>query len=254
METIETHRLCQRFSRALPTYPEHAVAQQQISKHLASLLSAYTDSVFKRALEIGCGSGGFTRELKHNSRIDEWVVNDLCEACLPAVESLFPDASPTFLAGDAASLCFPGRYDLIASASAFQWINDLPSFFRKLAALLEPAGVLLFSTFGPDNLKEIKQLTGKGLIYPSLPQIRNWLIPSFRLLHAEEKSIPLLFRSPLDVLKHLKYTGVTATAGRTIWTRSKQEAFSNRYRQLFATPTNEVILTYQPIYILAVKK
>lgn len=254
METIEQNRIRQRFSRALSTYREHAVAQQRISKYLASLLLVYTHASFKRVLEIGCGNGGFTRELKRYARIEKWEVNDLCGDCFPAIQSLFPNVSPTFWAGDAASLSFSGSYDLIASASAFQWMEDLPSFLRKLAVLLEPSGVLLFNTFTAGNLKEIKQLTGKGLVYPTQQQIRSWLEPSFEILHEEENSIPLSFPSPMDVLRHLKYTGVTATADGTAWTRGRQEAFCNRYRQLFATETKEVILTYQPLYVLAVKK
>lgn len=254
METIEQKRIRQRFSRALSTYREHAVAQQRISKHLASLLPAYTNASFKRALEIGCGNGGFTCELQRYARIEEWEMNDLCEACLPAIQSLFPHASPVFWAGDAASLAFSGPYDLIASASAFQWMEDLPSFFQKLASLLTPSGVLLFNTFAPGNLKEVKQLTGKGLAYPALSQIRSWLEPSFEILHEEETQMLLSFGSPMEVLRHLKYTGVTATADGAAWTRGKQELFCNRYRQLFATVTQEVTLTYQPLYILAVKK
>lgn len=254
METIEQSRIKQRFSRALSTYGEHAVAQQRISKHLASLLPVYTNASFKKALEIGCGNGGFTRELQQYARIEEWEMNDLCEDCFPAIRSLFPHIYPTFWAGNAASVSFSGSYDLIASASALQWMEDLPSFFRKLASLLTPSGVLLFNTFTPGNLKEIKQLTGKGLAYPTRLQIRSWLEPSFEILHEEETMIPLSFRTPMDVLRHLKYTGVTATAGGTAWTRGKQETFCNRYRQLFATPTHEVTLTYQPLYILAVKK
>lgn len=254
METIGSDRIRRRFSRALSTYREHAVAQQRIGEYLASLLPVYTNASFQKALEIGCGTGGFTRELKQCARIEEWEMNDLCGDCFQAIRSLFPQAAPVFWPGDAASLSFAGPYDLIASASAFQWMEDLPSFFEKLASLLKPSGVLLFNTFTPGNLKEIKQLTGKGLAYPPSSHIRAWLEPSFELLHEEETRISLSFRTPLDVLRHLKYTGVTATGDGTSWTRGKQETFCNLYRQLFATETNEVTLTYQPLYILAVKK
>lgn len=254
METIEQKQIRQRFTRAWPTYGEHAVAQQRIARHLASLLPVYTGAHFKRALEIGCGNGGFTRELQRCARIDEWVLNDLCDACFPAVHMLFPDFLPVCLPGDATSLRFPGTYELIASASTFQWITDLPALFEKLSALSEPSGILLFSTFLPDNLHEIRQLTGKGLPYPTRRQIEAWLAPFFHILHAEDTKISLSFPTPLDVLKHLKYTGVTATSGGTIWTRTQQDEFCRRYRRLFATETHQVTLTYQPLYILAVKK
>ena len=254
METIEQKHIRQRFTRAWPTYEEHAVAQQRIARHLASLLPAYTGARFKRILEIGCGNGGFTRELQRFARIDEWVLNDLCETCFPTVCTLFPDSRPTCLPGDAASLRFPGTYDLIASASTLQWIENLPALFEKLSALLEQSGILLFSTFLPDNLHEIRQLTGKGLSYPTRRQIEAWLAPFFHILHAEDTTISLTFPTPLDVLKHLRYTGVTATSGGTIWTRTQQDEFCRRYRRLFATETHQVTLTYQPLYILAVKK
>lgn len=254
METIEQKQIRQRFTRSWATYREHALAQERIARHLASLLPTYTGTHFNRALEIGCGNGGFTRELQRYARSDEWVFNDLCDAGFPAIRTLFPDSTPTFLQGDATSLHFPGTYDLIASASTFQWIEDLPALLEKLATLLKPSGILLFSTFLPDNLYEVRQLTGKGLLYPARRQIEAWLAPVFHLLHAEETKISLTFPTPLDVLKHLKYTGVTATSGNMIWTRSKQDEFCRRYLRLFATETHEVTLTYQPLYILAVKK
>ena len=120
METVE--RIITRFSRALDSYDLHADAQQQICRKLTSILSRYTDIHFQRALEIGCGTGGFTRLLKESCVIDEWYLNDICDGCREKVASLFPGQSPLFIAGNAEEIDFPGRFDLIASASAFQWM------------------------------------------------------------------------------------------------------------------------------------
>lgn len=133
-------------------------------------------------------------------------------------------------------------------------MDDLPLFFEKLAGHLTGGGYLLFNTFAPDNLTEIRQLTGQGLNYPSTDQLKAWLLPHFRLLHVEETTIRLTFPSPEDVLRHLKYTGVTATGNAQPWTRRIQSEFSRRYRDLFPAEPHQVTLTYRPVYLLGVKK
>lgn len=253
METIETKQIHDRFTRALSSYDQHADAQHLISRKLTALLLQHTGNSYHRLLEIGCGTGGFTRYLKENCNIGQWVVNDLCSACEAKINELLPTSTPRFIAGDAESMPFPGPFDLIASASAFQWIKRPEPFLRKIAGLLTPGGTLLFSTFAPGNLKEIKELTGKGLTYPSPSELSSWLTPGFRLLHIEEETIPLAFPTPLEVLRHLKNTGVTAT-GSTPWTRGMQETFCLRYNELFRTDNNQVTLTYRPVYVVAVKK
>lgn len=254
MEAIETKRIHTRFTRALSSYDHHADAQHRISQKLASLLIQLPDTHYRRMLEIGCGTGGFTRVLKQQCRIDEWILNDLCESCQGKIDRLFPNFPPRFIAGDAETLSFPGKFDLIASASVFQWMKEPETFLHKLSELLIPNGVLLFSTFAPGNLREIKELTGKGLDYPTSDRLAKWLSAAdLDLLHLEEETITLTFQTPLDVLRHLKATGVTAT-GNGHWTKGLQASFCRHYSEQFATPDGQVTLTYRPLYIVTIKK
>lgn len=254
MEAIEAKQIHIRFTRALSSYDNHADAQHRISRKLASLLPHQANVRYKRMLEIGCGTGGFTGVLKQQCHIDEWILNDLCEDCQEKIEQLFPGSPPHFIAGDAETLSFPGKFDLIASASVFQWMKEPETFLHKLSGLLMQQGLLLFSTFVPGNLYEIKELTGKGLVYPTSNTLVGWLSTAdFNLLHQEEDTIVLTFKTPLDVLRHLKATGVTAT-GNGCWTKGRQESFCQQYAEQFATTDGQVTLTYRPFYILATKK
>ena len=89
--------------------------------------------------------------------------------------------------------------------------------------------------------------------YPTAGQLREWLSTYFRIVHEEEGNIALTFRHPLEVLRHLKYTGVTANASR-VWTRGKQERFCRDYQERFPSADGGVTLTYRPLYILVVKR
>ena len=253
METIDRERIQHRFTRALTSYDSHADAQHRISRKLASLLPGPVGGHYGRILEIGCGTGSFTRSLMCQCRAEEWVLNDLCEGCREKVSKLFPGYPPRFIMGDAEVIPFPGKFDLIASASVFQWMKEPERFLGKLAGLLAPRGTLLFSSFAPGNLPEIKELTGKGLSYPAAGELAAWLAADFDICHYEEETILLTFNSPLDVLKHLKATGVTAT-GNGFWTKGMLASFCNRYREQFPAANNQVTLTYRPLYVVAVKK
>ncbi|MDH6343001.1 malonyl-CoA O-methyltransferase [Parabacteroides sp. PFB2-12] len=245
-------QIAHRFSRALSTYDRHAIVQQHICHHLIHLLDKQGRKEFPRLLEIGCGSAYFTRLLHQYSQVEEWVINDLCPDCEPGIRSLLQGEEVQFMAGDASHLLFPGKFDLIASASAIQWIENLPAFIEQIASLLPSGGLFLGNVFAPDNLQEIKELTGQGLSYPTLAEWEAWLSPYFHIHHLQEEQNRLTFQHPTEVLKHLKYTGVTATNSAP-WTRKQLERFTDQYLERFSCPEG-VPLTYRPLYIVAERR
>ena len=241
-----------RSTDALDTYGEHAVAQRGIALRLASLVGLYAGrQCAGRVLEIGCGTGLFTRELLKRAQPGELYLNDICEA----FERFFPDlrGEPVrFLPGDVESVALPAGLDLIVSASAVQWLDDPVGFIAGCRQHLDRGGCIAFSTFGPGNLREVSALSGHSLFYPSLPCWEERLSAFYCLLHCEESELQLRFSSPRDVLLHLKRTGVTGI-GRNTWTKQALQAFCRSYEEKFGDGGG-VTLTYRPVYVIAKKQ
>lgn len=255
---MDKRLIAERFARARDTYGQEARVQQQVAEKMLRLLKEHTDGrTFRRIAEFGCGTGSYSRLLHTAYHPDSLLLNDLCApmeecvadlTCRPEVRFLAADAeSPDFI--EAAKGC-----DLLTSCSTLQWFVRPADFFRHCHDALPPQGVLAFSTFGTENLREIRRLTGHGLTYLSLPELENLLHEAgFHLLHAEEEQATLTFARPMDVLHHLKQTGVTGTE-KKMWTRSRLQAFCQTYARLFACDGGEVTLTYHPIYLVTQKR
>ena len=252
---IDRMHIGRRFSRASATYDEAAIAQRHIAARLADDLVQYRkESSFSpgRALEIGCGTGLLTRHLLRLYPDALWTLNDIQSAGAEKALGYCPKGTE-FICKDAETLEGDNHYSLIASASTFQWLAEPSQFVRKLAAWQSAGDVLLFSTFLADTLKEIRDLTGQGLHYPAMEQWRDWLAQDYHIHAMEQERLTLSFDSPLEVLQHLKQTGVTATQN-GVWTRGKLRSFCEAYRCFYQNERNQVIITYQPLYVLAIKK
>lgn len=241
--------IAKRFGTAMKSYDDHAHAQKHICQTLAKLLASVPALSPSRILEIGAGTGQLTRQLSPLYGGAIWDISDLCFVLphLPKNLSL-----GTFYQGDFEKSPLQSakqRYELIVSASTVQWFDNPQGFVATCHQLLKDKGYLLVSTFSPENLWQLKTLTGVGLSYPSLDDWQAWL-DGFDVLALEQTPIDLYFDTAKEVLIHLKKTGVTGLD--TAWTKSRLQAFYRDYEHY--RTKDGLPLTYAPIYILAQKR
>ena len=245
--SIDKALVAQRFAKAGQSYIEQAVVQKQISAQLFEYLKMYCPQSLPSVLEIGCGSGNLTHLFHSYFQVDQLFLNDLYEDVdqhFSTIENI------AWLIGDIEQLHLPQSLDAVISSSALQWMTDLPTLLHRIHDALKPNAYFGFSTFGSDNLTEIKQLTGQGLNYISLEFLKRQLEQqNFEVLLIEQEVKQIYFDHPKAVLQHLKATGVTATAKSHRWTKQSLQQFYLDYQQFYGE--QGFSLTYHPIYVIA---
>lgn len=241
-----------RFRRSVGSYEDNAPVQKKIADELFELLLQVLDYQPKSVLEIGCGTGLLTRKIKDIAAPEGLFVNDLVEEMCDKTAALCGLPAAHCRIGDIEELKLTEHFDLIVSASTFQWFCHPRETFQKLAEHLKEGGLMVFSTFGPDNMRELHPFTKNGLKYLSCQEITAYLSGSFDLLRYQQKHYKLYFAEPVEVLRHLKKTGVNASNLNRPWTKGTLQHFAGCYEkdlQIDAFP-----LTYHPLFFVCRKK
>ena len=246
-------KIRQRFARAAATYDRQAVVQQEVAARLLRLLARHTGGPPRRVLEIGCCTGILTAGLiRQYPGITDLYVNDLVPQFEPLVAARIPPGVRLeFLGGDIEAMALPDALDLVISSSTLHWLENLPALLDRLHDRMARHATLCFSIYGPGNLRELRELTGIGLDYRSLAELRQMLAQRFSVVSCEEELLTHLCPNPLALLQHLRQTGVNALA--TVpWSRPRLGDFIRQYEHRFACQGG-VGLTYHPVYCLARK-
>jgi malonyl-CoA O-methyltransferase len=147
------------FNAAAAIYDREAVLQRTVATRMIERLD-----LFKIApasiLDVGAGTGAGARMLERRYRPARVIQLDVAINMLRVARSLCT-GSPSrqdFLCGDAEGLPIGDeRVDLVYSNLAVQWCNDLTQVFREFRRVLGKTGLLAFTTFGPDTLKELRE-------------------------------------------------------------------------------------------------
>ncbi|MDO5569837.1 MAG: malonyl-ACP O-methyltransferase BioC [Bacteroidales bacterium] len=235
-----------RFSKACKSYSESAVAQQMIASRLASLIGNIKTDKTDSVLEIGCGSGRLTQAIYDLYHPEKYIANDLSANWEEQIKQI---GNIEFISGDAEKIDFKDNFDIIASASTFQWFSDFESFCSKIRNNMHTNSLFAFSTFIPGNFIEIKNLTGIGLEYLSFESIENILSKDYEIIYSNNENIRLHFKTPYDVLNHLRQTGVTGITNFK-WNKENLLDFYNKYNSEYKC-RDMVTLTYIPAYFVA---
>ena len=248
IQFTDTNKIALRFKKALNSYEENAFVQRQMAHQLIEELNRTNLPRINRAFEIGCGTGLLTRELLNFIEIDDFITNDLVPEFEPVIRSITDQhlnlKSYQHLAGDIQKICFPNQIDLICSGATLQWINNIDWFFNIAAESMVRDGLLAFTTFGPDNFCELKQILNIGLDYLSLNELAIKSAKWFRIESALEWKKTISFDTPVDILRHIKATGVNGLSNQT-WNKGRLDQFIHDYESL--KPANRTYpLTYHP--------
>jgi len=153
------------FARAAARYDAAAVLQREIADRLLARLD-YMRIAPQRILDLGCGTGYAIGLLGKRYPAARLTGLDLAHAMTATAQARTQPRLPfglgrhlsrnRFINADAESLPFADKsFDLVFSNLALQWC-DPDAVFRECRRVLHPGGLLLFSTFGPDTLKELR--------------------------------------------------------------------------------------------------
>jgi len=236
---VDPRAVRRSFGRAAATYDGAAALQREVGARLAERLDV-VKLVPATILDAGSGTGEAIGELSARYPSARVVALD---AALPMLQQararstrgrslltrlLGPlgrggASAPAFVCADATSLPLSGVcVELVWSNLMLQWVNDLPRAFAEFRRVLKVGGLLTFTTFGPDTLKELARafarVDGHTHVgrFVDMHDLGDLLVQSgFADPVMDMELITVTYPSPAALLAELKSIGATnQTRGR----------------------------------------
>ncbi|WP_297408066.1 methyltransferase domain-containing protein [uncultured Cetobacterium sp.] len=187
------------FNKEFKNYDANATIQKKVADKLLTFIDKNT--FYESVLELGCGTGIFTKTFFNVLNFNALDLNDIFNT-----KEYFNTISyRDFFIDDMSKMHFD-KYSLIVSSSAFQWVENLEELIRKLSFSSDN---LVFSIYTKGNLIEILNHFSISLNYLTTTDIYNLLKKYYTNVKYIDETFSLEFSSPLEALKHLKKTGVT---------------------------------------------
>jgi malonyl-CoA O-methyltransferase len=246
---INDDRLKDSFSKHAKSYDRYAQLQKSMAERLASLLPIPLPN---NVLEIGCGTGLFSRHLL-TQQINKLILNDIAPGMLETLNNsiILPD-STKILSGNAERIRFENT-DLICANAVFQWFQEPQKTLDRLCQALNPNGNLIFSTFGPKTLIEFREAA--NMVSPiELYNNETWekmiQISGFTIKNFDVETRKTFFSSAMTLLKNLQQIG--AAPIRMVKTGGLRKLMRD-YDSKFTTPQG-VYATWELYYFSLVRE
>ena len=253
------------FERAARDGADAAVLQREVERRMLERL-AYIRLQPERILDVGCGAGNGLASLGRRYPKAELFGADFAETALRTARRSAPRlarvwrslAGPplTYVCADFSRLPFrSGSLALVWSNLALAWAAEPLSALREFHRVLSRGGLLMFSTYGPDTLKELKSAfaaASRGSHVHSfidMHDLGDMLSASgFAAPVLDMETLTLTYTDVAALMVDLKTSGQTCSAqgrsrglmGRAAWSRML-ESYGSRRSQGRLSATVEVL-------------
>lgn len=254
---LDTAQVRRAFERASTEYDRAAVLQANVRDRLLERLE-YVKLEPSVIVDAGCGTGHASRALKDRYRRARVIALDIAPGMLRAAgrqrswlrrfDRVCADALRMPLAR--------ASVDLIYSNLLLQWCNDPDAVFAEFKRVLRPHGLLTFSTFGPDTLKELRAAWASVDDYTHVNRFLDMHDIGDALVRAglaepvlDVERFTLTYEDAMSLMKDLKAIGAhNVTAGRPagLTGRGRLESMLAAYEQ--QRTDGRLPATYEVVY------
>lgn len=246
------------FTRAAGSYDAAAVLQQEVGRRLLERLDVIRVDP-ARVLDVGAGTGAATAALMARyPRAQVLALDPVPELLSRARQRGRFWRRPRCICGDARALpVATGSIDLLVSNLALPWIADLDRALEQFRRALVPEGLLLFSSFGPDTLKELRQAWGAIDDYVHVHDFVDMHDVGDAMMRAafvnpvmEVEHITLTYQTVDDLMRDLRQTGGHNLAqGRrsTLTPRRDLDALRRNYER-WRQPDGRLPATFEIVF------
>jgi malonyl-CoA O-methyltransferase len=201
-----------RFERAAATYAGASRLEAEVAARMLERLD-YVKLAPRRVLDAG--SGPPRRALGKRYPAAEVVAIDFSLGMLRSARSwlrfLRKDLS---VCGELERLPLAdASVDLAWSNMALHWVADPLAALREIERVLAPGGLLMFSSLGPDTLKELRAAAGAGRVhaFPDMHDLGDMLLAAGLADPVMDmEMLTLAYPSADGLLKDLRESGQTS--------------------------------------------
>jgi malonyl-CoA O-methyltransferase len=160
---LDARAVRRRFERAAATYGKSSRLESEVAARMLERLD-YVRIAPRRVLDAG--SGPPRRELARRYPKADVVALDFALPMLRAGRTGWFRRHSIPLCSDISRLPLSaGSFELVWSSMALHWLADPLPAFKEFARVLAPEGLLMFSTLGPDTLKELRAAAGAERVH-----------------------------------------------------------------------------------------
>jgi len=233
---LDRRQVRRNFGRAAASYEEHDVLQREVQDDLLARLDFYLDKP-ACVLDVGAGPGRGTALLKKRYPKARVIALDMAVPMLRKARQHSQMLRPfARVAGEATRLPLVDHsVDVLHANLCFQWCDELAPLFNECVRVLKPGGFLVFSTFGPDTLRELRAAWAGNDDAPHVARFLDMHDVGDAMLAAGLRDpvlsvsrYTLTYEQPQGLLRDLKGLGATNADS----TRDRGLTGRKRYRQM----------------------
>ncbi|MDW3096030.1 MAG: malonyl-ACP O-methyltransferase BioC [Gammaproteobacteria bacterium] len=246
------------FAKAALSYNDSAVVQKEILVRLVEKLKVLQKDSVDTLLDVGSGTGLASELLREHYGSECYYAIDFASPMLAWAKNQFEVNYQYAVCGDVEVLPFrDNSLDVIFSASTFQWCNDVGNAFQECSRTLKEQGLLIFSSFGPETLRELRHCFAQVDDYPHVSSFIDMqslgdglLANGFDSPVMESEIITVEYNGPMQLLRDLQATGATNHIEqrlRGLMTRQHLNDVIKEYNK-FILPNGKFPASYEVLY------